>query len=89
MKIRNTIIVEIARNIKTRTGSADLFKCWDEASQVIASVWSDSGKPSPFLSGKAVGDSIRLAEEVRQEVNMEGKTTERVFFTVLPSAPSV
>ena len=89
MKIRNTIIVEIARNIKTRTGTADLYKLWDEEAQHIASVWSDSAKPSPFLSGKAVGDPVRLVEEVRTEVNMDGKPSERVFYTVLPSAPSV
>jgi hypothetical protein len=88
MKIRNATIIEIARDIKTRTGSADLFKAWDEDSQVIASVWSDGSKPNPFLKGKKVGDSIRLVEEVREEVGMDGKTSERVFYSVLPSAPA-
>ena len=88
MTIRNATIIEIARDIKTRTGSADLFKAWDEDSQVIASVWSDGSKPNPFLKGKKVGDSIRLVEEVREEIDLNGKTSERVFYSVLPSAPA-
>ena len=88
MTIRHAIVIEIARDIKTRTGSADLFKAWDELGQVIASVWSDGSKPNPFLKGKKVGDRIRLVEEVREEVGMNGKTSERVYYSVLPSAPA-
>ena len=88
MNIINGTIIEIAKDIATRTGTADLFKVWSEDSQTIATVWSDGSKPNPFLKGVTVGDDLRLVEEVREEVGMNGKTSERTYYAVLPSAPA-
>jgi len=87
MKAKNTVIVEVATGIKTRTGDATLFKGWSEETQTIISLWSDDRKPNPFLKGKKVGDFVRVVEEVREETDLNGNRTARTFHTVIPSAP--
>ena len=87
MQIHNTTVIEVARNIKTKSGAADLFKCWDEQTQTIAAVWSDCSKPSPFLKGLEVGDTVRLVAEEREEMDLHGKTTSKTYFTPIPAKP--
>jgi hypothetical protein len=87
MKTTNTVIVEVAAGIKTRTGDATLFKGWSEDTATIISLWSDDRKPNPFLKGKKVGDFVRVVEEVREELDLNGNRTAKTFYTVIPSAP--
>jgi len=87
MKTQNTVIVEVANGIKTRTGDATLFKGWSEDTATIISIWSDDRKPNPFLVGKKVGDEIRVVEEVREESDLNGNKVTKTFHTVIPAAP--
>lgn len=87
MKTQNTVIVEVATGIKTRTGDATLFKGWSEDTSTIISLWSDDRKPNPFLKGKKVGDVVRVVEEIREESDLNGNRVSKSFFTVIPAAP--
>jgi len=72
--------------VTTRQGKAILFKGWSEASSTVLSVWTDADKPSPFLAGKTVGDSMRVIPESRTVTDLHGKTSETTYFTPIPSA---
>jgi len=77
-------IIEIAE-VKTRQGLALIYKGWQEESCAIVSVWTDADKPSPFLLGKKVGDSMRVIPESRTVTDLHGKTTSTIYYTPIPS----
>ena len=79
------IIIE-STTVTTRQGKALLFKGWSETSSTVLSVWTDANKPSPFLAGKKVGDSMRVIPESRTVTDLHGKTTSTTYFTPIPSA---
>jgi hypothetical protein len=87
MKLHNTEVIEIAQNIKTKSGTADLFKCWSESTKTIATVWNDKANPNPYLIALKVGSKLRLIEEEREEFDMNGKRVTKSYFTPLPAAP--
>ena len=78
------IIIE-STTVDTRQGKALLFKGWSETSSTVLSVWTDAAKPSPFLAGKKVGDSMRVIPESRTVTDLNGKTTTTTYFTPIPS----
>lgn len=78
-------IIEVAE-VKTRQGKALLFKGWSETSSTVLSVWTDAAKPSPFLAGKTVSDSMRVIPESRTVTDLHGKTSTTTYFTPIPSA---
>lgn len=71
--------------VTTRQGEALLFKGWSETSSTVLSVWTDAAKPSPFLAGKTVGDSMRVIPESRTVTDLHGKTSTTTYFTPIPS----
>lgn len=79
------IIIE-STTVTTRQGKALLFKGWSETSSTVLSVWTDAAKPSPFLKGKQVGDSMRVIPESRTVTDLNGKTTTTTYFTPIPSS---
>ena len=79
------IIIE-STTVTTRQGEALLFKGWSEASSAVVSVWTDAAKPSPFLAGKKVGDSMRVIPESRTVTDLHGKTSTTTYYTPIPSA---
>ena len=83
MTTKTATIIETA-TVKTRQGDAELFKAWNAETKTLASLWSDCSKPNPFLKGKAIGDTVEFLEEVREEVDMNGKTVSKTYYTVLP-----
>lgn len=77
-------IIEIAE-VKTRQGLALIYKGWQEESCAIVSVWTDADKPSPFLAGKTVGDTMRIIAETRTVTDLNGKKSSSQYFTPIPS----
>jgi hypothetical protein len=78
------VVIETA-NIKPRSGrSALLIKGWHEESLSLVSIWTDADKPNPFLKGKAVGDTVRVIPEMRQETDINGKKTSVTYYTPIP-----
>lgn len=80
----NIVVIETA-NINPRSGkSALLIKGWHEESLSLVSIWTDADNPNPFLKGKAVGDTIRVIPETRQETDINGKVNQATFYTPIP-----
>ena len=80
-------IIEVSKKLNTASGLADLYNVWSESAGVLASFWTDSDKPSPFLRGKQVNDLVRFVEVVKTDIDLNGKTVEKVKYSVIPPAP--
>lgn len=83
--IHSAVLVNIGANLNTSNGTASLYEALAEEVEDIVALWSDDAKPSPFLAGLSIGDTVRFHCQVREDEDENGRAVVKRYYTALPA----